>query len=45
METGKNTGGGCYVLNPGIEARSLTLQVDSLLSELPVKPNFKCNST
>ena len=45
---GKNTGVGCHALlqgifstqgsNPGIEPRSLTLQVDSLPSKPPEKP-------
>ena len=41
---GKNTGVGCHALlrgnlpNPGIEPRSPTLQVDSLLPEPPGKP-------
>ena len=35
---GKNIGVGCHALLQGIESRSLTLQVDSLLSETPGKP-------
>ena len=40
---GKNTGVGCHaflqgILNPGIEPRSPTFQVDSLPSEPPQKP-------
>ena len=42
---GKNTGVGCHALfqgnfpNPGIEPGSPTLHADTLLSELPGKPN------
>ena len=45
---GKNTGVGCLCLppgnclNPGIKPRSLPLQVDSLLSEPPGKPQTGC---
>ena len=42
---GKNTGLPCPppgdLLNPGIKARSPTLQADSLLSEPPWKPRFE----